>query len=139
MSPHFLEGNNCVTTCNGAFFGHTGTNQCKACGDNCEACTSDTDCDTCAAGYLMLDDISCTDVCPTNSLEDAGSTICTSCHEGCEDCSLKYSNYPTDMTTEANTALDTDFCVTCESGYYLRAKEDGDGVHEQCVTECPDG
>ncbi|KAL4431669.1 hypothetical protein ABPG74_017298 [Tetrahymena malaccensis] len=111
---------------------------CLACGANCNQCSSQTTCTTCASGYFLFIDGTCQNPCPATFVENNTNQQCTCrsnstlqnktcpCNTGyldvggnCQACGAN-CNQCSSLTT----------CTTCASGYFLFI----DGT---CQNPCP--
>ena len=87
------------------------SNKFSKCSDDCDACTSNTNCTTCATGTYLLNG-ACYKTCPITYFANNQKMTCESCGRYCDMCS------------------DNKNCTDCSPYFYLR-------VDKTCTTDCP--
>lgn len=161
-SPLFLQGSNCVNTCDAGFYPNTNTRICTPCSPNCAACSGPNTCtscapgtslsgnvcivspDACPAGQYRYNDI-CVGACPFGTFNNNGYCVrlCASglyyYNSGC------YSTCPTNLSTingcvvvcpigtSRNGNLCTSVTQNCAQGQYLNSAT---GLCDNCRYPC---
>lgn len=87
------------------------SNNFSKCSADCDACTSNTQCTTCATGTYLLNG-ACYKTCPVTYFPNNEKMTCESCGRYCDVC--------TDNTN----------CTDCSLNFFLR-------VDKTCTTDCP--
>ena len=91
----------------------TGVIQCKDCGNNCQECTSPTECQTCDNNWYLYNKL-CVKTCPKHSTYHVVKpNECRQCPNECETCSSDK------------------ICDSCDVGFYL--------FDSKCIQVCPKG
>lgn len=112
----YLKAGDCLTAieCSAysGFYVNILSSACTGCVTPCSACSSETACLSCQAGYMYFNS-TCLVVCPVGYFNNIALAICTQCPSKCLTCSGPAS------------------CFTCQTGYsYYRNKL-------SCLSSCP--
>ena len=132
-----LTANNlitCVDSCPSGTFLQSTTNTCITCSSQCLACTSATQCTSCATDYSLYVGY-CLSSCPSGHTDVNG--ICTACLSGCKVC-VSIDNCTacnsglTDNNNGSCSLSNSTSSVNCSNGYYLNTL----GNCSQCYPTC---
>ncbi|XP_006812277.1 proprotein convertase subtilisin/kexin type 5-like, partial [Saccoglossus kowalevskii] len=114
-----LQGSECIVSCPAQMY-QTEENTCRSCHESCDSCTGsfETDCLSCAIGYLHQDGLCINSNVCEDGYYKAWEAECLSCHSTCETC-----NGPSEED-----------CLSCKQRKTSFHLQDG-----RCIANCPRG